>query len=115
MMAVCRMCGREFVARDRRKKYCLDCAARRKVLADAAYDRGKTLEQMIEEEKKKMEQAQTPPQQIVTGIQRKAWFSARYTIVQLDKLAKKYHTSYGKLVAWIDSRDRLPEAGEEVV
>lgn len=41
-------------------------------------------------------------------------FGAQYTLDELARLANQYKTSYGKLRAWVDCHNRLPEAGEQI-
>ena len=46
--------------------------------------------------------------------QRPEHFSAAFTGDEIDRLAKHFHTSYGKMRAWMDCHNRLPKEGERM-
>lgn len=96
----CVRCGRP---RGDQRTYCVTCA----VLHEQEEQRMKT-RAMPERDKQLYEMVHPEPKP------REVHFSAQFTGNEIDKLAKKYHTSYGKMRAWMDCHNRLPKEGEQM-
>ena len=56
------MCGADFYAEDHKRKYCPDCAVKRRVLANRARRKGVTLEAVLREEQWKQQQQRKTPE-----------------------------------------------------